>query len=330
MGDSNRRRDLLESPADGPTDTVFAEMDGELAQYVTVEDPLHRFEVPTTAADVPTDVLALAEEHVSEPADGFFGPESMMWEISRENVILLGSISTILLQIAHPLVAQGIEDHGSLHRDYVTRFRRTFDIFDTVMFGDVVSAVRASIIVRTLHERVRGELQSDAGRFEAGESYYANDPDLLMWVAATLVEMPIVATETYVGSLSEAEREQFYQEMKVFNRLMGVPADRLPETYEDFSEYFERTLTEDVALNDSGATVVDGFIEQFAPARPVAEFLAGTLLPPPARDALGIDWSAGRQFAFERFAAAVRSIPLDAVPDRLRYRKRYRLFGRHL
>lgn len=330
MDERDVRRRLLEPPEDGPDRTVFAELDGDLAQYVTVDDPLHRFDIPVAAEDVPVDVLDLVEEHVTDPDEGFFGPESMLWTISKENVLLLGSLSTILLQIAHPKVAQGIADFGSLHTDAFTRFERTFDIFDTVMFGDVVSAVRAAVIVRTLHERVRGELSESTDRFEAGERYYANDPELLMWVAATLVEMPIVAYETYVRDLSASEKAAFYEDMKTFNALMGVPPETCPDTYEAFTNYYETTLVEDVGVTPAGAVVVDGFLDQFEPALPTADFMAGSLMPDEARSALGIEWGPRRQDAFDRFAGAIRRVPLDRLPDRVRYRKRFRLFGRHL
>lgn len=41
---------------------------------------------------------------------------SITWRVNAERIVLLGWARAILLQLAHPLVAQGVADHSSFSR----------------------------------------------------------------------------------------------------------------------------------------------------------------------------------------------------------------------
>src|SRR5512144_1521758 len=43
---------------------------------------------------------------------GFYGPDSIMWRINREAVLLGAGPAALLLQVAHPLVAEGVAQHS--------------------------------------------------------------------------------------------------------------------------------------------------------------------------------------------------------------------------
>ena len=49
-----------------------------------------------------------------------------------------------------------------------------------------------------MHKRVRGELTEPAGRFPAGTPYAADDPALLLWILATLVDSGLLVYQRYV------------------------------------------------------------------------------------------------------------------------------------
>ena len=58
-----------------------------------------------------------------------------------------------------------------------------------------------------MHKQVRGELHEAAGRFPAGTPYAADDPELLLWILATLVDSGMTVYQRYVRRLSADERE---------------------------------------------------------------------------------------------------------------------------
>ena len=117
-----------------------------------------------------------------------FGVGDLAWTVNRESVLLLGGARALLLQLAHPLVAQGVADHSDFLRAPLGRLRSTLDATYTVLFADPASVRRTARAVRRAHERVRGTLQHGTAAFPAGTAYRATDPELLLWVHASLVD----------------------------------------------------------------------------------------------------------------------------------------------
>lgn len=267
--------------------------------------------------DVPTTVRRLVEE-VDEPATGFFGPGSVSWKVNRENAVLLAGVSAALLQVAHPKVAAGVAEHSSFEDDAVGRFKRTFEIVDSISFGAVSDAVEAALEVREIHDDVQGELTEGLGGFEEGERYSASDPDLLLWVHATLVEQALQGYRTFVGELSRGQRERYYQESKRFAVLMGVPPERLPRDLEEFYGYYRTTISDEIKVGSQGEAIKEALLGQWRGLGAPMELLAGGVMPAEVRGEYGIPWGAGRRAAFERFAAVTRAT-VPRLPRRVRF-----------
>lgn len=301
----------------------------ETKERRSTPDPLRGFDVEVDARDPPPDIQELIQSEVSDPSHGFFGPGTVMWRVNQENTIFLAGTAAVLLQVAHPMVSAAGVQHSDYDEDLVGRFERTFDIVDTIVFGDKDTAVEAAMIVRRIHDEVVGELPGDAGRFREGDAYYANRPDLLYWVHATLIDQSMAGYEAYVGSLSGEERQTYYEESQVFGRLMGVPADMYPETVEEFYRDYRGLIRRNVAVGETGEEVIDGFYGQLGLVAPFARFLAGGTMPREARDEL-LGWGPVRQRLFDVYACCVRRVPLGLLPARVRYREKYRLFGLEL
>src|SRR3954453_10695156 len=124
----------------------------------------------------------------ADPLLGFYGPESMMWRINREAVLLGAGPAALLLQIAHPLVAEGVSHHSDFHGDPFGRLRRTVNTPMDLVFGDGPTADRAVKRLNGVHAAVRGDVTTtEAADATAVVSYRAMDPELLLWVQATLI-----------------------------------------------------------------------------------------------------------------------------------------------
>jgi len=297
---------------------------------VTDEDPaFDHWDVEVDPSDPPPDLEPLVAD-VDDPVEGFFGPGTMMWRVGRETALFLGGMTCILLQLSHPKVAPGIE-HSDYEADPHARFSRTFEVVDAIIFGDVETALEGAMIVRELHTYVTGDLDEHVGPYAAGETYAANDPDLLLWVHATLIHQSIVAYETYVEGLSEEAAERFYRDSKTFGQLFGVPRDHYPDALADFRTYVDRTTEGTLELGETGEEVRDIILEtSYLPGpalpgvlRPVREFLGAATMPPAAREALGLEWSRRHEVAFRLFRGAV-SPTYHALPARIRFKDAYR------
>jgi len=231
---------------------------------------------------------------------GLYDDDSITRRVNRENVLLLGGGRALLMQLAHPKVAAGVDEHSDFRKQPIRRLRRTIRMTMAIVFGDRDTALAAARAVNHAHTRVRGS------------DYRALDPDLLLWVHATLVDSALVTYETFVRRLRPRDREDFFQESKVLGRLLGIPVERFPETLRDFDSYLE-------AMMGGGPVRVGRRAQELAEQvlRPKLRLLPGPimvpfevvtagLLPPTLRSQYGLAWGPGQQRAFR---LAVRTLP---------------------
>ncbi|EKF73556.1 hypothetical protein A11A3_13043 [Alcanivorax hongdengensis A-11-3] len=184
------------------------------------------------------DQLKKVHGDVPDPRIGLYGPDSMMWKVvSPLTPAGLGAGRALLLQIAHPWVTAGIDQHSIVRDDPLKRARNTFMYILTMVYGSMPQVMQAANEVRSMHEQVQGEMTTDAGAFAKGSEYRANEVNAMVWVNATLWDTLVRMYEKERGELSDAEKEQFYQESKLFAMLFGLPRSALPETWDDFEAY---------------------------------------------------------------------------------------------
>jgi len=242
---------------------------------------------------------------------GLFDEHSITRRINRENILLLGGGRALLMQLAHPMVAAGVDEHSDFRANPIRRLRRTIRMTMAIVFGDRETALAAARGVNQVHARVQG----------AG--YRALDPDLLLWVYATLADTALVTYEVFVKRLLPAEREEFHQEFKLLGELLGIPRDRFPDTVGDFDAYMEQMVS-------SGPVRVDARARDLAAQvmRPRVWLLRGPvmiplnvvttgLLAPALREQFGLPWGPRQQRAY-RVAVAVVPRVIALTPPLLR------------
>ncbi|MEX2406367.1 MAG: oxygenase MpaB family protein [Actinomycetota bacterium] len=244
---------------------------------------------------------------------GLFGPGSLAWRINAESVLLLGGGRALLMQVAHPLVAAGVADHSHFADDPFDRLWRTVDTTLTVVFGDTEQWRSAVDRVNGIHARVHGERD--------GAPYSALDPELLLWVHATLVDSSLAAYHAFVRPVPPEIRERYYLEMRRMGSAFGVPESLHPPTYADFRAYMVGTIAQ-LQIGEESRRMARRVL---SPPAPAVLFPAGTvsgllsvgLLPARIRWGLGLRWNRGTERAFVAAARIVRSTrPL--LPDRVR------------
>ena len=137
-------------------------------------------------------------------------PNSLSWRVFKNPLSLfIGGVTAVILELAEPRVRTGVWEHTTFRLDPVRRLRRTGLAAMVTIYG-ARSAAEAMIAgVRRIHDTV-------AGTTPSGESYRANDPELLNWVHATAAYGFLQAYHAYVQPLSSSERDRYYAE--------GVPA----------------------------------------------------------------------------------------------------------
>ena len=262
-------------------------------------------------------------------SESFFTDESMLRRVQREQVVGLSGPRALLMQAAHPVAFAGFFAHtGSLEAPY-ERLERTARVLGLIGFGDKAQAQRATRRVRAVHRTVRGELRESAGRFPAGTPYAADDPALMLWIVATLVDSGLVVYERYVRSLSRAERDAYWQDYKVIGREFGLADGDMPDAIEDLQDYVREMVTgPDLHVTDEARELALKIVMRppvplhARPLLELANFVTVGLLPARLRRMYGLSWDPARAIALRGGAEYAKRLVVPLLPDRLRYVQR--------
>lgn len=255
----------------------------------------------------------------ADPLLGFYGPDSMMWRINREAVLLGAGPAALLLQIAHPLVAEGVAQHSNFEADPFRRLHGTIRTTMDLVFGDGPAAERAVRRLNGVHRTVRGQVEDPAAR-RVADSYRALDPALLLWVQVTLIMTSAQAYRRWVAPLDAAQLELFWQEAREVGVRLGIPLSASPATWPDLLAYWERMLAREgpIRVTPTALRLSRVIVRPPIPylPGPVVDLLGLpglALLPPRLRREFGIVWDRPRQLTAQVSSAALRAW-VNSVP----------------
>jgi uncharacterized protein (DUF2236 family) len=272
--------------------------------------------------------LARVASQVKYPLVGLYGPDSMMWHASKHVLSSFhGSGRALLLQIAHPWVTQGIDEHSNTRHDPIGRGQRTFRAVFSIVYGSLEQAQKEARRVNRVHTRIKGTLEVNKGAFPEGSKYMANEAHSMLWVHATLWETQILMYELFVGKLSDQQKQQYYQETKLFAYMFGVPEDILPPNWHEFLEYNQKIWESDILHVNAATLELFGFL--FKPQHPALtapmnwmSLVTAATLPEPLREAFGIAYTEKDKKKFERNVKIISRLE-PITPKILRYGPNY-------
>jgi uncharacterized protein (DUF2236 family) len=258
--------------------------------------------------------------------DGYFAPDSVIRRVGNSPLVpLLGGGPAVLLQVAHPLVATGVVAHSDYERALWRRLLGTLRALYLITYGSKAEADRAAAAVHAVHACVHGETSDRLGPFPAGTQYSAADPELMLWVHATLVETSLGIYHRFVRRLRREEQEAYYRDMALMARLFGTPADVIPPTLVDFRDYLRGELASPricvtVPAQDVARVILDaplpGPLRLMAPAHRLS---TAALLPSRLRCEYGLRCDPARSLALRAAAMSIRvaAVPLFLAAERV-------------
>lgn len=233
---------------------------------------------------------------------GLYGPDSMMWKLSGPLAPGgMGAGRALLLQTAHPWITAGIDEHSIVRYDPMERARRTFTNVSTLVYGSMPQVLRAAHKVHKTHEEIKGKIPYHAGAFKQGSEYRANEINAMIWVHATLWETLVTMYEKLEEPLSQAEKNRFYEETKLFAMMFGIPESALPRDWDEFMAYNQ------AMWNSAQLTVTDNARilkeDLFTPKSIflifplwIQETVTAAHLPPRIRKAYGMEYDTWEKF----------------------------------
>jgi len=273
--------------------------------------PRSRAALVPPVLDTPTPIDRIgpgASDPLPGDADlvGLYGPASVAWQLNREATLLLGAgPRALLMQIAHPLIAEGVDQHSDFRADPWRRLQGTLRSYLAIVYG-TTTAARAEIRrLNELHRPIRGPVRDPVARAVSGrDAYHARDAALSMWVHATLIDATLVAHDAWIRRLRREERLRFYEETRPIGRAFGIPGSLLPADYDAFEAYLAEQLAPGGPIRvtptarELATTILAPPLEPLHPALGVipppwyawAMWPAIALLPPAIREAYGLPW----------------------------------------
>jgi uncharacterized protein (DUF2236 family) len=234
--------------------------------------------------------------------------------INAERLVLLGWSRAILLQFAHPLIAAGVYDHSTFRLHpwaAVQRLRQTVRAMLALTFGEEADAERTIDRIRAVHRRVHGELTRQIGPFAAGTPYSAEDPALVLWVHATLLESVPLFYELLVRPLDESQHDDYCRDAAPVAVALGASAVDVPMSRRALNEYLGRVYSSGEIVvgaqaRELGARVIAPFGLLTAPATLLTRLLTVGTLPAEVRRGYDFAWTSRDQRMFEVVAPKMR------------------------
>lgn len=257
--------------------------------------------------------------HARQPAPGLRTPALGIRQIAPESVLVLAGGRAILLQVANPFVGHGVARHSDFAARPLGRLNGTLAYVYAVTCGSPIQRAAAVRRVALAHRPVHGPPTPA----EAVPAYNAFDPELQLWVAATLYESATRMHDLVFGPLDDADAESVYRDYGVLGTALQVPAGMWPSDRAAFAAYWHRA-TAGLSTDATTRAVADQLLHpRNAPlwlrlAMPLARLVTTGLLDPAERALYALPWSTGRQRRFDLVLGVIRMV-YPRLPARLRH-----------
>jgi uncharacterized protein (DUF2236 family) len=241
-----------------------------------------------------------------------FRAGTISWDVLRRPVFLLGGMRALLLQISEPSVAAGVAEHSDFADRVFDRMRHTVEVMVEVGLGDSTEAQRAVVEMNQAHRGVCGTMPD-------GSPYDAAQPELRLWVLATLIDTVLVVEATYVGEFQDEDRARYYRESLEVARVLEV--GDAPQSLDEFHGYMTERFDR-LAITDHARQIAHhvlhprlGWAPQWvwAPLR----VITADLLPVRLRKGYGLSLSPRQATWLDRFQAMTRAT-LPRMPNWIR------------
>ncbi|KQQ95299.1 hypothetical protein ASF62_01800 [Leifsonia sp. Leaf325] len=233
-----------------------------------------------------------------------------------DGVLVAGGARAILLQLAYPPVGRGVVDHSDFAGRPLDRLWATLAYAYAIVYGTDDDRIRAVRLVNRAHSPVRGDARDGA------PAYSAYDPELQLWVAATLYDTAVVVHEQLFGPLQTEQADALYAAYAELGTRLQLPRGQWPADRAAFSAYWAGMLPRLSVDADVLAVSRELMFARSLPAplglaMPLARLVTAGLLPPSVRSAYRVRWTPRAERRFRR-ALAITGAVWPWLPRSLR------------
>lgn len=231
------------------------------------------------------------------------------------------------MQIAHPLVAEGVSHHSHFYNSPADKARRLHQTLTSMLkmtFGTSEEAWGTARNIDGIHGYVNGKLEETVGVYHQGTYYTARDPELLKWVHSTFVDSMLKTYELYVKKLSQAEKDQYLKQTSAAGPMLGAPENFFPTNTAELDSYLNQMLASGKIAVGKQAHWLADYVLAPLPVPLLGRFLRWYLtlplvglLPGQLREAYGLRYGKIEKVALTTSAGFHRKIVRPLLPKAL-------------
>ncbi|MGW7365057.1 oxygenase MpaB family protein [Streptomyces sp. NPDC054841] len=258
-------------------------------------------------------------------------PGGVLWNLAGDIRGLLMLPAALTMQVAHPAVGAGVDEHSVFRTDPWGRGERSLRSLQLWVYGGEAAAEEGRRL-RQLHRTIQG---TDT----RGRRYHALTPEYYAWVHATGFPVYQHAARYLYRPFTPAHERRMYAEWLQVGRILGIHDRDMPQTIEEFWPYYRKVLADELEATavvqdltatdrpvpppDRGPLLLRLLLRASWPLilPPLARFrrfVTIGLMPPDAREAIGLPWTDAQERRLRRFGRVVRAV-VPVLPERLRY-----------
>ncbi|WP_458779642.1 oxygenase MpaB family protein [Arthrobacter sp. D3-16] len=238
-------------------------------------------------------------------------------EMNAEGILLAGAGRAILLQLADSGVGRGVAEHSSFTDRPMNRLMGTLTYVYAVTYGTEEQVKEVRRRVNRAHVPVR------RGADGSSPGYSAYDPELQLWVTATLYDTALTIIEKIYGRLDDDSADAMYQDYARIGTALQLPPDKWPKDREEFNRYFDGRMAS-LRASDAAVRVGRGLLYPkpaalwYRAVMPFGRFLTAGLLPDQLRQDFGLPWSGRHERRFHR-TMKVLALTYPKLPQGIRH-----------
>jgi len=225
-------------------------------------------------------------------------------------IYLIGGQYAILLQFAHPGLAQGTVEHSNFASRILNRLQTTARFLNAAVYGTAAEKEAIFSVIHRSHSSVKGE------------GYFADDPELHKWTAATLFMALVVVHEAFFGKLSREKLEALFKESAIYGTSLRMPPDMWPATLDEFWKYWNHNI-ETLEVTDWAKGLCQDLLWPkhipifLKPLGPTARLLTSAWLPERMQREYGLEVR-GFKLGMYHFTAGYLAVVYPHLPRRLK------------
>ena len=182
--------------------------------------------------------------------EGFFGPESAVWEVHGCVSTIVGGVRALLLQAAHPAALAGVSEHSRYQEDPLGRLVGTTKWLTITSFGAKEFIEKEAARVNAMHSKVTG---SYIGKDGANHEYAAKAEEYLLWVHCAFTDA-FLKSYVHLGYKFKTSADQYVMEWAKSAEPLGL--ENAPRSAAELEARLEEFRANALYANETTLNVV--------------------------------------------------------------------------